>query len=133
MTHAEAGLLIDRLARVLRDEIAAIGQGELARIDELYPRKAELLGEIETAFGSGEKYFGGDDAQSRKLQRKLDELRDLIQTDLALLKRMTEATGAVAREIERIRDRQSLRGVYDREGAPAQASVTPSQRFDKSI
>lgn len=133
LSHAQAAQLIDRLARLLRDEIAAIGQGQLARVEELFPRKAELLGEIETAFGSGKKYFDGDDAQSQKLRRKLDDLRDLIHTDLALLKRMTEATGDVAREIERIRDRQSLRGLYDRDGTPKEGPVTPSQRFDKSI
>ena len=133
MNHLEAAQLIDRLARLLRDEIAAIGQGQLARVEELYPRKTELLGEIETAFGSAEKYLGRDDPQSQKLRKKLDDLRDLIHTDLALLKRMTQATGDVAREIERIRDRQSLRGLYDRDGTPKEGPVTPSQRFDKSI
>ena len=68
MTHVEAAQLIDRLARLLRDEIAAIGQGQLARVEELYPRKTELLGEIETAFGSAEKYLGRDDPQSQKLR-----------------------------------------------------------------
>ena len=133
VTPARANMLIDQLARLLRDEIAAIGQGQLARVEELFPRKAELLGEIETVFGQQEKNFGQDDAASERMRVRLDDLRDLIATDLALLRRMTEATSAVASEIERIRDRQSLRGLYGKDGARSASDVTPSQRFDQSV
>lgn len=133
MTIARATQLIDQLARLLRDEIAAIGQGQLARVDELYPRKAELLGEIEAGFGTDENFFAGADPAAETLRRKLEDLRGLIQADLSLLQRMTEATGAVAQEIDRIRDRQSLRGLYDREGTQHSAAVTQPQRLDQSV
>lgn len=132
-THAGATQLIDRLARLLRDEIAAIGQGQLARVEELYPRKTELLAEIETTFAEADHLLAGEKPAAEKLRRKLHDLRDLIQTDLAMLRRMTEATSAVAREIDRIRDRQSLSGLYDRDGARPQKSVSSTQRFDQSI
>ncbi|MBP0484586.1 hypothetical protein [Sagittula salina] len=133
VSPARAHQLIDRLARLLRDEIAAIGQGQLARVEELFPLKSELLGEIATALGQPEKIFLASEPGSEKLREKLDELRGLIRADLALLQRMTQATGDIAREIDRIRDRQSLRGLYGRDGSTANEAVTPSQRFDQSI
>lgn len=133
MTPARATQLVDQLARLLRDEIAAIGQGQLARVEELYPRKTELLGEIEAAFENQEKFLSGSAPATVALRRKLKELHGLIQTDLSLLQRMTEATGAVAQEIDRIRDRQSLRGLYDRGGARKTGDVTQPQRLDQSV
>lgn len=133
LTPARAAALVDQLAKLLRDEIAAIGQGQLARVEEIFPRKSALLGEIEAAFADQAEIFSGDDPAAVALRRKVDALRGLIQADLALLRRMTEATGAVAQEIDRIRDRQSLRGLYDRDGERQKADVTPSQRLDQSV
>ena len=133
LTHSRANQLIDRLARVLRDEIAAIGQGQLAQVEALFPRKSALLEEIEAAFKDASHLLEGDEPPAQRLRTRLTELRSLIQSDLALLKRMTEATGAVAREIERIRDRHSLNGLYDRDGTPSAQSVAHLQRLDHSI
>ncbi|WP_194134456.1 hypothetical protein [Salipiger mangrovisoli] len=133
MTRPRAHALIDRLARLLRDEIAAIGKGELARVEELFPRKQELLAEIEAAFADPEPLLGGDDPAAEKLRDSLSGLRELIHSDLALLRRMTEATGAVAKEIDRIRERQSLRGVYGKDGTKSKQGVTQTQRYDQSV
>jgi len=133
VTPAEAHQLIDRLARLLRDEIAAIGQGELGRVEGLRPRKEDMLAEIEAKLSDTDGVFGEDQSARASMGRKLDALRDLLATDLALLRRMTEATGDVAREIERIRARQSLGGLYDREGSRQGAPVAPTKRFDQSV
>ncbi|SDG92741.1 hypothetical protein [Alloyangia pacifica] len=133
MTRPRAHALIDRLARLLRDEIAAIGRGELARVEELFPRKQELLAEIEAAFAEPDVLLEGDDPAAARLRDSLAGLRELIHSDLALLRRMTEATGAVAKEIDRIRERQSLRGVYDKDGTKSPQSVARAQRYDQSI
>lgn len=133
LTHARAMQLVDRLARVLRDEIAAIGRGELAEVEVLFPRKAQLLDEIETAFADPGPLLEGEEPPAVRLRQRLAELQRLIRTDLELLQRMTEATGAVAREIERIRERHSLNGLYDKDGSARSQSVARSQRFDQSI
>ncbi len=133
MTHAGAMQLIDRLSRVLRDEIAAIGRGQLAEVEALFPQKAKLLEEIETTFADPGPLLEGEGTQPARLRERLAELQTLIQSDLALLQRMTEATGSVAREIERIRDRHSLSGLYDRDGTRAEKGVATAQRFDRSI
>ncbi|OWU83196.1 hypothetical protein ATO6_20365 [Oceanicola sp. 22II-s10i] len=133
ITHANAMQLTDRLSRLLRDEIAAIGQGNLARVESLYPRKTELLAEIEKVFADPEHLLAGDGAQAQRLRARLEALNELIHSDLTLLQRMTEATGAVAREIERIRERHSLEGLYDRDGTTGKDPVAGITRLDQSI
>ncbi|WP_163851545.1 hypothetical protein [Pseudooceanicola aestuarii] len=132
-SQAAAEALIDRLARVLRDEIAAIGQGNLAEIEVQFPRKQQLLAEVEAAFADPAPLLEGDSPRAERLRAKLSELRDLLHQDMDILRRMTEATASVAREIERIRDRHSLRGLYDRDGSAGTGPVAPTQRFDQSV
>ncbi|WP_375689979.1 hypothetical protein [Pseudooceanicola sp. LIPI14-2-Ac024] len=133
LTHARANQLIDQLSRVLRDEIAAIGRGDLANVETLFPKKAQLLEDIETAFVDAGPLLEGDEPASTRLRQRLAALQTLIRSDLALLRRMTEATGAVAREIERIRDRHSLNGLYTRDGAAQTGPVGQPQRLDQSV
>ncbi|MGR3452375.1 hypothetical protein [Pseudooceanicola sp.] len=133
MTHARAMQLVDRLSRVLRDEIAAIGRGELAEVEQIFPRKQQLLAEIEAAFTDPAHLIEGEEPPAVRLRARLAELQRLIRTDLALLQRMTEATGAVAREIERIRERHSLSGLYDKDGTPRAENVASSTRYDTSL
>lgn len=133
MTHARATQLVDRLARVLRDEIAAIGRGELAEVELIFPRKQQLLAEIEAAFSDPAPLLEGETPPAVRLRERLAELQRLIRTDLALLQRMTEATGAVAREIERIRERHGLSGLYDKDGASVTSPVARPQRYDTAL
>ena len=132
-TPATAENLIDRLARVLRDEIAAIGQGRLAEVETLYPLKAQLLAEVEQAFADPGHILDGQTTQSKRIRAKLSDLRDLLHQDMEILRRMTEATASVAREIERIRDRHSLKGLYGKDGSPQAGDVSSTQRFDRSV
>ena len=43
---AQALSVVDRLSRLLRDEIAAITGGRLAEETEIYPKKTALLAEV---------------------------------------------------------------------------------------
>ena len=133
LTHARAMALADQLARLLRDEVAAIEQGRLGQVQELFPRKAELLEEIRAAFDGAEGLLEGEDTPARRLRDRLAEVSALVRRDLQLLERITEATGAVAREVEKIRDSRSLKGVYGRDGAARSAPVASTQRIDQSL
>jgi len=131
---ARAQILADRLARVLRDEIAAIGQGHLGDIATLAAEKAVLLEEIETAFAEGAMLFAGADRTGAdRLRARLAEVQDLVARDLALLERMTRATGAIAAEIARIRDRHGLAGLYGPDGEKRHSDVAKAQRIDRSL
>jgi hypothetical protein len=131
---ARAQGLADRLAKVLRDEIAAVGQGHLGDIAVLAQEKAALLEEIETVFAGGAALFAGADRlRSERLRVRLAEVQDLVAQDLTLLERMTRATGAIAAEIARVRDRHGLAGLYGPDGEKRQSPVAKPQRIDRSL
>lgn len=128
-----ADSIIDRLARLLRDEIAAIGAGKLETVRELYPDKVALMAELEAVTGRIEDRLSRGDDGAAALRERLDELHVLIRKDHALLERMTEATGSVARELARIRERHGLGGLYDNSGSTSKSGVSAPQQLDKSI
>ena len=129
---AQALSVVDRLSRVLRDEIAAITGGRLAEVTALYPQKTALLAEVETAFAAPRALLH-DHPESGKLREKLEELRELIAQDHALLEKMTEATSHIIDELDRIRDRHSLSGTYGRDGEKKAKKAVSSQHFDQSL
>lgn len=129
---AQALSVVDRLSRVLRDEIAAITGGRLAEVTELFPQKSALLAEVEEAFAVPRALLE-DHPQAGELREKLTELRELIAQDHALLEKMTEATGTIIQELDRIRDRHSLSGTYGPNGEKRAKNPTSSQHFDQSL
>ncbi|MGI3170974.1 hypothetical protein ACRARG_17615 [Pseudooceanicola sp. C21-150M6] len=124
--------VVDRLSRLLRDEIAAITAGKLGVVNELFPEKQELLSQVEEVFAAPRPLLE-DHPRSAELRHKLEEMRELIAQDFALLEKMTEATGAVIEELDRIRDRHSLSGIYGPDGAKRPKTVASSQHFDTSL
>lgn len=129
---AQAMSVVDKLSRLLRDEIAAITGGRLAEVTEIYPKKTALLAEVEEAFATPRALLV-DHPQAADLKTKLEELRGLISQDHALLEKMTQATGAIIDELDRIRDRHSLSGTYGRDGAKKAGTARSSQHFDQSL
>ncbi|MWD28477.1 hypothetical protein E0K89_013410 [Aquicoccus sp. SCR17] len=125
--------IIDRLARLLRDEIAAIGAGRLETVRDLYAEKSALLAELEAASGGIEAGLAKKDEAADLLREQLAELQVLIRKDHALLERMAAATGSVARELARIRDRHGLGGLYESSGARRESDVSNGPQVDQSI
>ena len=130
MKHAMT--VVDKLARLLRDEIAAITGGRLGEVTELYPQKTALLAEVEEAFAVPRALLV-EHPQAAELQAKLEDLRTLIAQDHALLEKMTDATGAIIDELDRIRDRHSLSGTYGPDGEKKARAPRTSQHFDQSL
>ena len=120
---------IDALTHLLKEEIAAIGRGELDKVTELYPRKAALLEAIETAAPVVEDRAGNDIA----FREKLSKLQCLIHEDAARLERMAEAARDLTAEISRIRDRHGLKGLYGAKGESQAPTVAVSQRVDQQV
>jgi len=120
---------IDALTRLLEEEIAAIGRGELDKVTALYPRKAALLEAIEAAAPVVEDRAGND----IEFREKLAELQHLIHQDAALLERMAEAARDLTSEISRIRDRHGLKGLYGAKGESQAPTVAVSQRVDQQV
>ena len=117
--------IIERLSRLLHDEISAIAIGELEVVRKLYSEKSALLNELEEASGQIEAHLkkGGD----------LTNLYALIRKDQLLLERMADATGRAAQEISKIRDRYGLGGLYESSGSLRKDDVARPQHIDQSI
>lgn len=130
----EAQKLADRLAKVLHDEIAAIGKGNLGDVAIMAAEKAQLIEEVEAAFNDGAPVISGASrAAADRLRTRLFEVQQLVAQDLAMLERMTQATGAIAAEIARIRDRHNRVGLYGPDGAKHDPDVAKAQRIDRSL
>ena len=125
--------IIARLSRLLHDEISAIGAGKLETVRELYPSKVALMQELEEATAAVGKRLAAGGEDSVSLRKQLDALQVLIRKDHALLERMTDATGRVARELARIRDRHGLGGLYESSGTRRKDDVAIPQQVDQSI
>ncbi len=131
MTQAERDA-IAALVRLLQDEVTAIRNGDLGQVSAQAKRKAELGAMVEAA-GPAIAVALAADLPEDGLQAQIATLRDLIDTDRALLERMTQATGALVTELARLRDRHGLRGIYGATGASRGSDPLPVQRFDQSV
>jgi hypothetical protein len=125
--------IIDRLSRLLHDEVAAIGAGKLEVVRELFVDKAALMAEFEAASDQIETLLKRGGTPATDLRNQMEDLYKLIRKDQALLERMAEATGRAARELARIRDRHGLGGLYDSDGGQRKSSVAAPQQIDQSI
>ena len=125
--------IIERLSRLLHDEIAAIAAGQLETVRELYPQKAALLAELEDASDAINRHLTEKGDEAAEMRESLELLSNLVHKDHKLLERMTEATGRAVRELTRIRDRHGLGGLYESTGAPRKQDVARSQQVDQSI
>ncbi|MFC4669508.1 hypothetical protein ACFO5X_13180 [Seohaeicola nanhaiensis] len=125
--------IIERLTRLLRDEIAAIGAGKLETVRDLYPQKLALYEELQAQSGSVERQIQAGTPESQALRDSLETLHGLIRKDFSLLQNLTAATERVVRELTRIRDRHGLGGIYESSGALRPRDVALPQQVDESI
>ena len=131
MTEADRQALT-ALTRLLEDEIAAIRRGDLEQVTTHAARKSDL-GTVLEAAGPAIAAALAADPPDTALQARIATLQALIETDRALLERMTQATGTIVTEIARIRDRHGLRGLYGEKGTQRAAEPVPMERLDRSV
>lgn len=120
------------LTRLLHDENAAIRRGDLAQLGAHVAHKAELGAAIEAAGPAIADALAADPPDA-DLIAQITALRGLIDTNGALLERMTQATGNMVAEVARIRDRHGLRGIYGAKGTQRAGEPVTAYRFDRSV
>lgn len=125
--------IIERLSRLLHDEVAAIGAGKLDVVRDLFAEKAALMEEFEAASGQIETMLERGGTEATDLRGQMEKLYALIRQDQALLERMADATGRAARELAKIRDRHGLGGLYEASGGLRKNDVAAPQQVDQSI
>lgn len=131
MTDFEACL--GELETLLGAEIGAIAAGDLARVEALFPAKAECLQRIELKLPVVEPFLADSLAADPALRARLAALRETVAEDMALLERMAAATRAIAREYRKIQDRHSLDGLYEKTGRKLGPRGAASRRIDENL
>lgn len=124
---------IDATLDLLHEEIAAVDAGHLDRVTELYDRKADLLKRIELKIPVIEPFLEASEHAAPTLREKLRQLKVAVQDNSVLLSRMSDATRDIVREIEKIRNRHSLDGLYGKSGKPVTGQDGPQMHIDKEF
>lgn len=118
---------------LLREEIAAIHAGRLDSVTALFPRKAALLKRIELLMPVVEPFLKEQLRSDRALADRLSEMKAAVREDCELIERMSLALADVIRDIEKIRNRHSLDGIYEKSGRRVTGAAADLRQIDKTI
>ncbi|WP_102223659.1 hypothetical protein [Acidimangrovimonas sediminis] len=124
---------MEAVTAVLSTEIAAIEAGRIEEVTALYPEKAALLKRIEVLMPVVEPFLRARIETDPGLRARLVALKQAVGQDGALLARMSEATSQIVREIDKIRDRHSLNGLYGKRGERRGDPARPAAGIDKTL
>ena len=107
---------IKETVAILQKEIAAIKNGELEVVSQLFDEKSKMLKWLELRTPVIEPFVTGNIAQKLNLKGHLAELKKHIEEDGAMLSRMSVAARTILREYEKINNRNGLGGTYGKSG-----------------
>lgn len=120
--------------KLFEREIAAIGRGDMDTIEALRPEKEQMLERLDEARDAIEAGLAADGDSAVALRQDIHRLQKLTAESERQLRYLAEAAGEVLAELQRIRDRHSLKGIYGGSGQPVTETNQPgSSRMDKSI
>ncbi len=138
-TEEEASLLesfevhIDAMIDIIEEEIRALQEGEINLLEDLNARKTECARLLENKGPIVEDILNSRTLESAELREKFSRLRDLIAENGVLVERITQASSAIAREINKVRDRHSLKGLYSMSGKKRSETLSTARRFDEKL
>lgn len=124
---------LDDAIDLLREEIAAIGSGQLNHVTNIYPRKSELLKWLELRAPVVEPLLKHDVAIKRRFPERLTTFKELLNQDGQLLKQMAHVAASITREIEKLINRSSLDGLYGQSGEKLSALSSANKALDQEI
>ena len=101
---------------LLRLENEQLASGNSARVAQFFRRKQELLRLLSLRQMAVEPYIRAGSPETQALKDLLRVLQEELHTNANLLAGMATASHAILSEVDRIRKRQSLEGVYDKTG-----------------
>ncbi|MGX9855014.1 hypothetical protein ACR03S_06175 [Limimaricola variabilis] len=124
---------IAALSALLETEIEEIRGGTLDRVAARLEEKAALVARIE---GQGPEIavrLEAEDSDAEMLRDALDRLAGLVARDAAILERMRLITAEVSRDLERLRARHGLAGLYGADGNRSAKDTLSRSPMDKSV
>lgn len=108
--------LITAGIRLLDLENEALEAGDVTRVAGYFERKSELLREMSLRQPVIEPFLNDDIPEIVNLRGLIRELSENFKRNGRLLEGMAMASRSILSEVERVRQRQSLNGVYDKTG-----------------
>lgn len=108
--------LLDETIALIDLENRALEAGETARVAMYFKRKEELLGLLSLREGAVAAFIRGEHPDNYAIKEKLRLLSGELKTNANLLSGVASASHTILAEVDRIRKRQSLEGVYDKDG-----------------
>jgi hypothetical protein len=124
---------LDEAITVLRQEVAAIGNGKYHIVGELFSEKVELLKWLELRAPVVEPFLTHPTAQEMKIPEKLRGFKAVLKEDSELLSRMANAAATIVREIHKVLDRNSLEGIYGSSGEKLSKNKNRPLALDREI
>lgn len=109
------GVLSDTLD-LLRKENKALVAKDIGVVASYFEEKAKLLETLERRQPTVEPFLSVDVPAVAQLRKLVRDLADQLELNERLLRGMAEASRTILSEIEHLRSRQSLKGVYDKTG-----------------
>lgn len=125
--------LISETIRLLDGENQALIAGQVSRVSEYYEEKERLLRELTLKQPVIEPFLTETTPEIIDLRTLIVKLSESLSRNGDLLKGMAEASAAIISEVEHIRKRQSLEGVYDKTGQRRQGMMTSSGKVVKNL
>lgn len=119
--------------KLLDLENDALNTGDTARVAECYDRKLELLNELGQKQPLVEPFLRGEGEQASTIREKTRDLAQKLAENGRILEGMSQASRTVQNEIERLRKRQSLDGMYDKTGQLIRGLNKISGKITKNI
>lgn len=108
--------LVVELTALLERENQALNQRDPQAVAHLYEEKQQLLKRLETRQPVIEPFLKESAEVTAQLRGHIRTLSAVLELNAGLLMVMSEASLNIRNEVNRVRDRHSLKGMYDKTG-----------------
>lgn len=125
--------LVTVLTDLLARENEALRQGDVDEVVNLFEDKQELLKRLETRQPVVEPFLRESAEITDTLRQRIRALAEQLELNSTLLSSMAEASQTIRAEVARVRDRHSLKGMYDKSGNSRDAGSRRTRHLDTNL
>jgi hypothetical protein len=125
--------LLSRAIDVLNLENQALIEGNVSDVSGYYQAKSDLLKSLELRQPVIEPFLREDIPEIRRLKELIGDLATQLTRNGQLLEGMAEASRSIISEVERVRRRQGLEGLYDKTGQLRENLGETGRKIEKNL
>lgn len=126
-------IIVKELTQLLEEENSALRHADMVQVINLFPQKEVLLKRLENSQPVVEPFIRDSAEITMALREHLRILAQQIQTNAVLLSAMAEASRSIRLEMDRVRERHSLKGMYGNKGQVIDAAAGTQKRIDTNF